>query len=210
MHTDSLECHTAIDRKTGRRAGGVVARPETVELVQRAQGGDQRSMNELSARYYPRLEQFVRSRIRSPMGGMFDVADITQQAFLHAIRCFHRFQIRNGRSLMNWLARIAQHTINELRDYLQARKRQRPEPPAEPPDDRPVAAERLMVQESMSGLMRAVGRLPLVQREILRLRYSEGWTWKQVAEAVGKPSTGAVRATHRLALRRLHQQLRRA
>ena len=185
------------------------AQTDTFNLVARAQHGDAIALDALVTRYHPRVHRVVRRRMHTALRDFCDSLDITQQSFMHALRCFDRFEMHEKPSLMNWLAKIAERTILAMKDRMMAAKRPKLACGvcADAVDDAPEVPAEVVGREARPAVQRAVERLPAIQQEIIRLRYEEGWTWRRIAAQVGKPSADAARQTHRLALARLSADL---
>jgi DNA-directed RNA polymerase specialized sigma24 family protein len=84
---------------------------QSLDLVLRAQGGDQASLNRLCERYYDRVRRIVRLRLGSRLRESVDSGDILQETFLAAVRSIENFEMREEASLINWLSRLAERQI---------------------------------------------------------------------------------------------------
>ena len=83
----------------------------SLDLVRRAQGGDDQALNKLVERYYDRVRRIVRLRLGNNLRECVDSADILQNTFIAAVQSFQAFEMREEASLINWLSRLAQHQI---------------------------------------------------------------------------------------------------
>ena len=128
---------------------------------------------------------------------------MVQDTFLRLIRAD---RARIGPRLGEWLFAVCR---NRAVDVLRKESRmktlietQRAETPgAAPSPDEPV--ER---RETASAVRRAIGRLPKNQQEVLRLRYSEGLTSREIGRICGLPP-GQVRYLVHLAIGTLRREL---
>ena len=187
---------------------------QTVELLQRAQAGDQDAYETLFTRYYPRVLRIVRSRMGVALRRHEDAEDIVQRTFIEAIRNLGKFEVRNDASLINWFARLVEHQVQNRAKYNAAQMRD---------DGRDLVLRR--IHDSLSsgaiqfepvasdtGVPERVARLEQEQildqclaelseeyREVLVLRDLAGGRWEWIAEELGRPSAGAARELHRRA-----------
>jgi RNA polymerase sigma-70 factor (ECF subfamily) len=102
-----------------------------------------------------------------------------QETFLKALT--HRESFRAGSNFRAWLFRIAHNAwVNHMRS---ARTRQ---PfPEHLPDPKEGPVERVLSQEALHLLARAVGRLPAESRAAFLLRAEEGLSFRQIADCWG-------------------------
>lgn len=121
-----------------------------------------------------------------------DAQDAVQQAMLRAWE--RRAQVREG-SFRGWLTRIV---INECRNIQRARMRVIP---MDELPDRPVPA-----QEDDGALSMAMDALAEKLRTPLLLRYMEGFTEKEIAQALGVTLPTVKSRLHR-ARRALREEL---
>jgi len=193
---------------------------ETIDLVHRAQAGDRAALQSLVERYYERVRRIVRLRLGPALRTRLDSNDILQEVFLQAVRDFASFEMREPASLINWLARMAEHRIGDAWNYHRADKRDaaREVPLAAPEEnsqlDRDLSAGGLMpdadasLAEQIARLEAAMERLSQDDRELILLREYAGASWKMVAEETDRPSEDAARMAHAEAVKRLGRHLR--
>jgi len=160
--------------------------PESVvvELVRRAQAGDQQAYAELFHRYQRSIFHLMNQMVRDRE----EAAGLTQDAFVRAYRQLHRLRAPEAWGV--WLRRIA---MNIGRDHLKRRRL-----PVEPlvlptgeerlledPGDSP---DRIIVQsELLITVRRAIDRLPEEHRLVVTLHHLEGMEVKDIAEVLGIP-----------------------
>ena len=167
--------------------------PETRLLVARARLGDAKAFERLVHEYMPRLLWFVR-RLGLPDG---DADDVLQESWLVAWSKLNR--LRNLRLSRSWLYGI---TRNKAMQHL-AREKAREVPVADidPLDEPP---EESFFERYQPYLNQALGRLSLIHREVLALRFIEGMTYEEVAQ-----TTGATLGTVKSRLHNAKHALRR-
>jgi RNA polymerase sigma-70 factor (ECF subfamily) len=197
---------------------------QSLELVLRAQGGDQDSLNRLCERYYDRVRKIVRLRLGARLRNSVDSGDILQETFLAAVRSLDSFEMREEASLVNWLSRLAERQIIAAADYHGAKKRdQRRNVPltSSPgssqdlgrsgslPDERmPLPLDATASEEEQRIVEACLAELPEEYRELILLRNYAGASWESVAEETGRPSAAAARMMHARAMVELGKLVR--
>ncbi len=188
----------------------------SLDLVLRAQRGDEDALNRLIERYQARVLRIVRLRLGSKLRGKVESVDILQETFIPAVRSLSSFEMREEASLIQWLSRLAERQIIAAADYHGAKKRdQRKERPLAPAsDDGPTAivplhlvdgregrpVDRLETSEERARIEGCLERLPEEHRELILLRNYAGMSWEAIAEETGRPSPAAARMMHARAL----------
>jgi RNA polymerase sigma-70 factor, ECF subfamily len=197
---------------------------QSLDLVLRAQQGDQGALDRLCQRYYDRVRRIVRLRLGVRLREMCDSGDILQETFMAAVKSLNNFEMREEASLINWLSRLAEHQINAAADYHGAKKRDKRRnvslssaigdsssvpaasllPDARDPRPLDLAAteeEQRIVEKCMSDLGEEY-------RELILLRNYAGASWETVAEETGRPSAAAARMMHTRAIVELAKLVR--
>lgn len=192
----------------------------TIDLLQRAQGGNKEALNRLFERYYERVRRIVRLRLGNTLRRRVESGDILQETFIAAIGNFDRFEMRNEASFINWLAKIAEHQVIAAADYHKAKKRNlSQEVPLVTQDE----SGRIGVDPAASGLTpveeldrveqtmlveQCIGKLSKTYRELIILRDYAAASWDVVAEETGRPSASAARMMHAQAMIALGKAMR--
>jgi RNA polymerase sigma-70 factor (ECF subfamily) len=148
---------------------------------------------EIYDRYVDRIYAYVSRRV----GNRADAEDITSQVFERALRGIGRLEWR-GVPLAAWVFRIAS---NALADYWRQHLRTSDEVPADVPD-----AGELEDIERRLALYQHVDRLPGLQQRVIRLRFAEEKSLREVAAALGR-SEGAVKQLQLRALENLRKSM---
>jgi RNA polymerase sigma-70 factor (ECF subfamily) len=161
-------------------------------LVQAAQA-DPAQFVEIYDRHVDRIYAFVSRRT----GNRPDAEDITSQVFEQALRTIGQFEWR-GVPLSAWLFKIAS---NAIADHWRARSRTSDQPLPELPDPGEVSDI-----DRRLALFWHVDRLPDVQRQVIRLRFVEEKSIRDVAAALDR-SEGAVKQLQLRALESLRKSM---
>jgi RNA polymerase sigma-70 factor, ECF subfamily len=167
--------------------------------------GDLEALSTLLTRYQNRLYRYLLRLVRQPA----EAEDLFQQTWLRVAEKIQHYDPR--RSFEAWLFTLARNlAIDQLR-------RVRPESLDEPVGDAApgeTAATRLQSQERppIEGILQreraqrlgvVLEMLPVVQREVLTLRFEEEMKIEEIAEVLGAPL-----ATVKTRLRRALERLR--
>ena len=148
---------------------------------------------ELYERYVDRVYAFVSRRT----GNRAVAEDITSEVFEQALRTIGRFEWR-GVSAAAWLFRIAS---NAIADYWRDRARDSHDPAPDLPD----TAELEQIEWRIA-LYRHVEQLPDLQRQVIRMRFIDEKSIRDVAAALER-SEGAVKQLQLRALENLRRSM---
>jgi RNA polymerase sigma-70 factor (ECF subfamily) len=173
-------------------------------LVQRAQGGDADAFGELYDRYVDLVYRYIYYRV----GTAALAEDLTSETFLRALRRITSFTWQ-GKDVGAWFVTIARNLIAD--HYKSGRYRLELSS-----DDVTAVAEAHMVQDGPEGavleqmqnavLLEAVKQLNAEQQECIVLRFLQGLSVAETAEAMGK-NDGAIKALQYRAVRSLGRLL---
>lgn len=176
----------------------IADRTEELELVKRAQKGDQTAFRALVERYQQYVYTLALGMLSSPQ----DAEDAAQEAFLSAWRGLPKFRMEAKFS--TWLYRL---TVNAATDLLRRRKKTQGQVSVEEapvavttPDPGPTPEEAAERRERQAAVQQALMQLSQSHRTILLLREVEGLDYQEIGAALHLPP-GTVRS--RLARARL-------
>ena len=181
----------------------------TFHLIERARQGDQDALERLFAQHLQPLQRWARGRLPRWARDLADTDDLVQDALAQTFKRLDAFEIRGVGALRAYLR---QAVTNRIRDELRRKGRQ------------PIAADLdgMEVDESESPLEQAIGReaveryeralqrLTPDEREVIIARVEQGYSYEELAEALGKPTSEAARKAARRALLRLAAEMGRA
>jgi RNA polymerase sigma-70 factor (ECF subfamily) len=196
---------------------------QSIDLVKRAQGGDQAALDDLIQRYYPKVRRIVRLRLGRGLRRWLDSEDILQGTFIGAVRTLDRFEMRDESSLLHWLGKIAEHQIKDAADYHYAQKRDgrrqqslrvipggdsSDEFQIDLPGDETPPLEGVIDGEQLVAIEAAIPDLREEYREVILIRDYEGASWATVAELLSSPSPDAARMLYARAIAELTRLVR--
>jgi len=165
--------------------------PDDRPLVEAAQA-DPRRFVELYERYVNRVYAFAARRV----GNRAAAEDVTSEVFERALANLRRFEWR-GSPFVAWLFRIAANVIADRWKELAHEAFDAPADEAVSYDD---DVERRAI------VFQLVDRLPDVQRRVIEMRFVEGKSIRDVAEALQR-SEGAVKQLQLRALENLRKSM---
>jgi RNA polymerase sigma-70 factor, ECF subfamily len=161
-------------------------------LIEAAQADPARFL-EIYERHVDRIYVFVSRRTENRAVA----EDITSHVFEQALATIARFEWR-GLPVSAWLFRIAS---NAVADHWRERSRNADEPVPDVPDPR-----ELEDIDRRIGLYQEVERLPELQRQVIRMRFVEEKSIREVAAALNR-SEGAVKQLQLRALEKLRKSM---
>ena len=150
--------------------GGVPTEAESsLVLVRRAHDGDQAAIDELFARYLPRLQRWAHGRLPAWARGSLDTHDLVQDTFMQVLQRLDQFEPRHEGAFQGYLR---QALFNRVRDEI--RRATRRGPASELDDDKatadPSPLEQAIGQETLERYEAALARLREDDREAIILR----------------------------------------
>jgi RNA polymerase sigma factor (sigma-70 family) len=153
-------------------------------------------------------DRWLRTVLLARLGDPPTVDDVLQDVRTAAITRGHL--LRDAEKLAPWLYRVAVASALQYRrrlgrqNKLLARHAERLTRNADDPTTDPL--EWLLAEERRSLVKTALERLPRREAEILLLKYTEDWTYRQIGDHLGL-STSAVEGRLHRARRRMRQEL---
>ena len=181
--------------------------PESsMTLLRLARAGDDEALNDLCARYLPRLERWARGRLPAWARSSLDTQDLVQLTITKVARHVGSFEPQHEGAFQAYVRRAL---LNQIRDEIRRAKRNAAATPLE--SDRlslePSPLEEAIGQELLDRYDAAIERLKESDREAIVARVELGLNWTQVAEALGKNSPEAAHMTVSRALVRLAKEM---
>jgi RNA polymerase sigma-70 factor (ECF subfamily) len=181
----------------------------TFHLIERARAGDQQAVERLFARHVKPLQRWARGRLPKWARDLADTDDLVQDTLLQTFKRIEDFEPRRVGALQAYLR---QAVLNRIRNELRRKGR---EPHATDVDGIEVESaesplEQAIGREAVERYEAALHRLTTEEREAIIARVEMGYSYEELAEALGKPTPDAARKTARRALVRLAEEMKRA
>jgi RNA polymerase sigma factor (sigma-70 family) len=180
----------------------------TFRLLDRARAGDQEALEQLFGRYVKPLQRWARGRLPGWARDLADTDDLVQDTLVQTFKRIDGFEPRRVGALQAYLREAV---LNRIRDELR-RKRRRPqieELDGHELDHAPSPVEEAIGREAVDRYERALARLRPEEREAIIARVEMGYSYDELAEALGKPSPDAARKAAERALVRLAEEMKR-
>jgi RNA polymerase sigma-70 factor (ECF subfamily) len=181
----------------------------TFHLIERARAGDREALDRLFARHLKPLQRWARGRLPTWARDVADTDDLVQDTLAQTFKNIDGFEPRRVGALQAYLR---QAVLNRIRNELRRKARQ------------PISTDldAVEIESGESPLERAIGsaaveryeqalqRLRPEEREAIIAKVEMGYTYEELAEALGKPTPDAARKAARRALARLAEEMQRA
>ena len=153
-------------------------------------------------------ERWLRTVVLARVGEPAAADDVMQEVAVAAVEKGH--QLRDPASAAPWLYRLAVMAALQYRRRMGRRRKlidrySERRPPTDNDTREIDPLDWLLADERKKLVRRALGRLPQRDAEILLLKYTEDWSYRELAEHLGL-TTSAVEAR----LHRARQKMRRA
>jgi RNA polymerase sigma-70 factor (ECF subfamily) len=206
--TEALGRRGDLPAADGATAGRLDAESSFV-LLHRARDGDGRALDELCARYLPRLQRWAHGRLPAWARGALDTHDLVQDTFAGVIQHIHEFEPRHEGAFFGYLR---QALLNRVRDEIRKSQRRSPAEPldTEQPARAPSPLEEAIGAEALERYDAALQRLRDTDRDAIILRVELAYSYAEIADALGKPSLAAAQMTVSRALVKLAQEMSHA
>ncbi len=178
----------------------------TQHLLARVQEGDREALERLYSRYIPRLRAWATGRIPPWARDMGDTEDIVQETVIASLGRLETFEMRGDGALRGYMR---QAVLNRVRNLVRDRK-VRP-PSAEIPETAatraPSPLEQTIGRETVESYERALEKLKDEERQAVHLRVELRCSYREIAEALCKPSEDAARMAVSRALVKLAKEM---
>jgi RNA polymerase sigma-70 factor (ECF subfamily) len=171
----------------------------TLTLVTRARQGDLAALESIAGRYQSALARFAHGRVPASARGLVDTCDIVQMAVMNTLGRLDAIDVTLSGSLLAYLRRAV---LNQVRDQIR-RAQRRPVVGELPPDLTAPDRDPLDVVVSEEMLERyeaALAKLPADQQEAFIMRMEMDCGYREIAEALGRPSAESARMLVRRAV----------
>jgi len=177
----------------------------TIHLLNRARDGNDAALDELCARFLPRMQRWASGRLPGYARDLLATDDLVQDALLQTVAHIGDFRSEREGAFQLYVRQVM---MNRIRDQIR-----RPhiiqtfEEPPEKSDRMASPLEELVGHETLERYEAALERLKPEDREAVVARIEMAGTYEELAEALGKPSADAARMAVGRALVRLAKEM---
>ena len=164
----------------------------TMELVERARGGDDTAWEMLMRRYRAPLQRFARSRLARQPHRLADTDDVVQDVTIKVFRRLHCIELRFPGALLAYLRRSVS---NRVADEHRRSVRQGPTATLDDnlPDGRQSPLELTLDRDKVRAYRTALLALNHDDRLAIVMRLERGEGYDAIASRLGKPTPNAAR-----------------
>lgn len=178
--------------------------PDIEKLVKKAQDGHQKSFEKIFEHFFDRIFRYVSFRVH-----LEDREDIVSDVFLKVVQKIDTY-VADDRSGFNaWIFRIAHNTVVDFyrknKEIVIEQKEEEGSLFEHLPDKMPTPDELTHQTLENEKLLRLLSTLSDQYREILELKYLEGFDNREIAQITGK-TEGNIRIIQLRALRALREK----
>ena len=156
------------------------------ELLDMYKQGDREAVSQLLERHARRVRDYVRMLVKDS-----DVADdLTQEVLIKVVKVLDEGRYTDKGRFLPWVLRIAH---NRVLDYFRAQKQVKTVSESSTGFDilgnknlaEPSIEDQLVSEQQAEEVRALIELLPEEQREVVKMRYYEGLSFKEIAEHTG-------------------------
>ena len=180
----------------------------TFHLIERARQGDEDALERLFVLHLKPLQRWAQGRLPQWARDLADTDDLVQDALAQTFKRLDTFEIRGVGALRAYLR---QAVTNRIRDELRRKGRHPSVTDLDgiEVDEADSPLEQAIGQEAVERYEKGLQRLTTEDREVIIARVEQGYSYEELAEALGKPTSEAARKAARRALLRLAAEMKR-
>lgn len=178
----------------------------TAFLLEQVRQGDTQARERLVHRFLPLLRRWAHGRLPGHARSLADTDDLVQVSLLRALDHVDGFEARREGAFLAYLRRIL---LNAVRDEIRRSARR-------PTDDvdavelsapGPSLLEEQVGRDTLEAYEAALTRLTEAQREAVIMRLEFGYSYPQIADAMGRTTPNAARMLVARALVQLAEEM---
>lgn len=171
----------------------------TLVLVERAREGDRAALEQIAERYRADLTRFAHGRLPADARGLAETGDLVQVAIVRMLDRLDRFEPSFKGALLAYL-RLA--VLNLVRDEIRRARRRPPMQSLSPeiPGAGPDPLQQVIRTEERERYDTALAGLPAEQQRAFLMRLELDCSYREIAEALGRPTEEAARSLVRRAI----------
>lgn len=178
----------------------------TLSLIERARAGDRDALDRLMARHLTQLRRWARGRLPRWARDLAETDDLVQDTLLQTFKRIGDIECRGAGALQAYLREAI---LNRVRDELRRQGRRAASTDLDGLEVSPGMSplEEAIGREAIARYEQALASLSADDREAIVARVEMGYSYHELADALGRPSADAARKAVRRALVRLVRQM---
>lgn len=150
------------------------------EIIRRCQNGDRTAFDALIRTFYPYVTKYLRKLTQDENL----TEDLTQDVFLKVIRTIDTYKPDGRATFATYIITIAKNTFI---DYTRRSRAQLCELPEEPADSE-SSENRALANPEYREIVEYINSLPPNQASVIRLKYIDEYTLKEIEDITGVPA----------------------
>jgi len=178
----------------------------SLELVIRANAGDDAAVTALYERYRPRLHRWAHNRLPPMARGALQTEDLVQDTLTHVLGHLTAFNPRHEGAFQGYVRTALRNRIRDVARY-QKRRGSRDALDSEIVADEPSPLDIAMGQETLDRYDKALDRLRPEDRDLIIARIEMGHSFDAMRAMFEKPSVAAVHMALSRALIKLAEEM---
>jgi RNA polymerase sigma factor (sigma-70 family) len=176
------------------------------DLVVRAREGDTQALEQLCARYFPRLQRWAHGRLPSGARGALDTNDLVQDTLMQVVRRLDTFEPRHDGAFQGYVRKTLFNRICDLARWHERRGPVELLATSHPAAD-PSPLEEAIGQEAFERYDAAMSRLRPDDRQAIIAKVEMALPYSEITVLLGKPSVAAAQMAVSRALVRLAKEM---
>ena len=182
----------------------------TGQLIERARVGDAQAIARLFELHLRPLQRWASGRLPRWARDLADTDDLVQDTLIQTFKRLEAFEPRRAGALQAYLR---QAVLNRIKDELRRAARRPPLGARRTEDEVDPALsplEQAIGRETVECYEQALATLDPGDREAIIGRIEMGYSYRELADALGRPTADAARKAAERALIRLAEEMHRA
>jgi RNA polymerase sigma-70 factor (ECF subfamily) len=186
---------------------GRLADESSMDLLARARAGDADALNQLAARYLPRMRRWASGRLPRWTRDLAETDDLVQDSLFQTFKRLDTIDVEHEGALQAYLR---QAVMNRIRDHFRqaGRRPARTVIDTDLPAAEPSPLEAAIGAEALERYERALAALRSDDQAAIIGRIELGYSNEELAVALNRPSANAARMAVERALVRLANEMR--
>ena len=179
----------------------------TVTLLPLAARGDRRAVEILIERMRPYLTRFGHGRLPRWARSRAETEDLVQESLIRALNHLPRFESQSIKDFRSWLHTVFRNLVTDEKRFV-GRVGVAKELPTDV-EDPGLSPEERAVEQTAGVFERALRCLEPGERLLIVYRLQHGYSFRELADRLGKPSADAAGMTYNRALTKLRNEIKR-